>query len=54
LERIDYVDIMYDIDTNNEDAEALLSDTNKSIEDPTSFPADRQASKAISASSFIK
>jgi len=54
LERTDYVDITHGIDTDNEDAEALPSDMNESIEDLTSFPADRQAGKAISASPFIK
>jgi len=44
---------MYGIDTDNKDAEALRLDTNASIEDLTSFPADHQAGKAISASPFI-
>jgi len=54
LERIDYVDITYDIVTDNEGAKALPSGTNESIEDFTTFPAGRKAGKATSASPFIK
>ena len=54
LERTDYVDITYDIDTDNVGAEALLSDKNKLMEDPTTFPAERETGKAISAFSFTK
>jgi hypothetical protein len=54
LKRTDYVDITYDIDTDNVDAEASLSDANKPMADPTTFPAEREAGKAISASPFTK
>jgi len=54
LERIDYVDITYDIVVDNEGAEALPSGTNESIEDFTTFPAGRKAGKATSASPFIQ
>jgi len=54
LERIDYVDITYDIVMDNEGAEALPSGTNESIEDLTTFPAGRKVGKATSASPFIQ
>jgi len=54
LERIDYVDITYDIVTDDEGVEALLSDTNESIEDLTTFPVGRKTGKATSAFPFIK
>jgi len=38
----------------NEDAEALPSGTNESIEDLTTFPAGRKAGKTTSASPFIQ
>jgi len=54
LERIDYVDIIYDIVIDNEGAEALPSGTNESIEGLTTFPAGHKAGKATSVSPFIQ
>jgi len=54
LERIDYVDITYDIVMDNKGAKTLPSGTNESIKDLTTFPAGRKASKATSASPFIQ
>jgi len=54
LERTNYINITYGIDTDNEDTEGLPLDANESIKDYRSFPVDHQAGKAISASPFIK
>jgi len=54
LERIDYIDITYDIIMDNKGTEALPSSTNESREDLTTFPAGRKVGKATSASPFIQ